>query len=336
MSTFNLFERCTAELVSQLRELGNESIEDRGTCLLREGIASDQLFIVIDGELGVVTQSARKSSEELSTLTQGALAGEMSWLEKRPPVATVEVHSRSTLLSIPRAKLDEKVKNEPGFASQFYRLIAEKLALQIKEQNTWIHRFNQDIGAIEPLRKILILFAGLDERDVHRLANLGQRHRLSPGDILLRENDPVPSLYIVMAGEADISVSIAGKDQPVGSSRRGEVLGEMTFLLPEQHKASASIQARSGLDLLAIDRLQLTQMLDSDPGLSSRFYRGLACMLSQRSRDQLLSHQLADLSRQAETELDQLDLEQLEGASRAARYFDWLCHQARDRQEFTS
>ena len=336
MTSFNLFERCTPDLVSQLRELGSELTKDRGTCLLREGMASDQLFIVIDGELSASTQSAQASNEELSTLRQGALIGEMSWLEKRPPVATVEVRSRSTLLAIPREKLDQKLKNELDFASKFYRLVAEKLALQIKDQNTWIHRFSQHSGAIEPLRKIFILFAGLDERDVHRLANLGQRHRLSPGEILLRENDPVPSLYIVMAGEANISVSIAGNDQRVGSSRRGEVLGEMTFLLPEQHKASACVQARSGLDLLAIDRRKLTQMLEADPGLSSRFYRSLACMLSQRSRDQLLSHQLADLSRQAETDIDQLDLDQLEGASRAARYFDWLCQQARDRQEFTS
>ena len=138
-----------------------------------------------------------------------------------------------------------------------------------------------------------------------------------------------------MGGEADITVSISGANQSVGSSRRGEVLGEMTFLLPEQNSAAATIQSRSGLDLLEIDSSQLMNELKLDHRLAARFYRGIGCMLSQRSRDQLLSRQLAELSRRAESDVDQLNLSQLEGATRAARHFDWLCRQARSRQEFS-
>ena len=158
---------------------------------------------------------------------------------------------------------------------------------------------------------------------------------LSRGDILLRENDPVTALYIILSGEVDVTVSIDGNDLVIGSSRRGEVLGEMTFLLPEQNLASATIQSRSGLDLLEIDASRFMQELRSDHKFASRFYRSLACMLSQRSRDQLLSRQLAERSRLAEREVDQLNLDQLEGATRAARHFDWLCRQVRSVQEFS-
>ena len=335
MDSFNLFERGTPELIQQVRELGDESNENIGTLLLREGISSDHLFIVMNGALGVTTQTAQDAKEQLSTLGQGSLVGEMSWLEKRPPVASVEVHAPSTLLSIPHANLEKLLEQDCNFATQFYRLIAEKLALQIKEQNTWVHRFSQQAETSEPLRKVLILFAGLDERDVHRLAGLGRRRMLSRGDILLRENDPVTALYIILSGEVDVTVSIDGNDHVIGSSRRGEVLGEMTFLLPEQNLASATIQSRSGLDLLEIDASRFMQELRSDHKFASRFYRSLACMLSQRSRDQLLSRQLAERSRLAEREVDQLNLDQLEGATRAARHFDWLCRQVRSVQEFS-
>ena len=56
-------------------------------------------------------------------------------------------------------------------------------------------------------------------------------------------------------------------------------------------------------------------------------------MLSQRSRDQLQRHQLGqrsqnrELAEANEDDEDSLDLQQLEGVSRGARHFDWLCRQ---------
>ena len=335
MSTFNLFERCTRELLNRLAELGDETVEDDGALLLREGMPSEQLFIVINGALSAITESALATREKLDTLERGALVGEMSWLEQRPAVASIEVRKRATLLAIPLDQLNECLKHDFEFAKQFYRMIAEKLALQIKRQNILIHRFSHHSNSHDPLRKVLVLFAELEEMDVHRLAGLGQRRRLSPEDVLFRENDPVTALHIVMGGEADITVSIAGEEHSVGSSRRGELLGEMTFLLPEQSCAAATIQSRSELDLLEIDSSLLMKELRLDHKLAVRFYRGIACMLSQRSRDQLLSRQLAELSRRAEGDLDQLTISQLEGATRAARHFDWLCRHARRRQEFS-
>ena len=55
-------------------------------------------------------------------------------------------------------------------------------------------------------------------------------------------------------------------------------------------------------------------------------FSGVACMLSQRSRDQLLIPQRAASSYQAEQNTpDQLDLHQLEAISWGARPFNWLC-----------
>ena len=55
MSTFNLFERCTRELLNRLAELGDETVEDDGALLLREGMPSEQLFIVIRWVLTLAT-----------------------------------------------------------------------------------------------------------------------------------------------------------------------------------------------------------------------------------------------------------------------------------------
>jgi len=80
------------------------------------------------------------------------------------------------------------------------------------------------------------------------------------------------------------------------------------------------------MDLLKIERSTLMAELDRNPSLAVRFYRGLACMLSRRSRDQLLSHQRATLSQRAEQDaIGSLDVDQLGAITRASRHFDWLC-----------
>jgi CRP-like cAMP-binding protein len=142
----------------------------------------------------------------------------------------------------------------------------------------------------------------------------------------MRQQDPVHCLYLIMSGEAEIRLTLSGTTRVVGSSRRGELLGEMSLLLEDQAGAAASVTSSGGMDLLAIERVRLMDALEQDPDLACRFHRGLACMLSQRSRDQLLSHRRALTSREAEAnDPDRLNLDQLGRISRAARQFDWLC-----------
>ena len=114
----------------------------------------------------------------------------------------------------------------------------------------------------------------------------------------------------------------------VGSSRRGELLGELTLLTNEAQGATATVRSAGGMELLELDKTVLNQALQDDPSLAERFYRSLSCMLSQRSRDQLLARQLASRSQEAERESDEgdeLDLTQLGGINRAGQQFNSLC-----------
>jgi len=83
------------------------------------------------------------------------------------------------------------------------------------------------------------------------------------------------------------------------------------------------------MELLEIDKTKLNQLLNADPNLAEHFYRSLSCMLSQRSRDQLLSQRLASLSKNAELEDgdddEELDMTQLGGINRAGQRFNRIC-----------
>ena len=326
MPSFSLFDHASPALLEWFKGAGTSRALEAGSTLIREGQAGKCLSVLLNGSLSVTTTNRQELQDQLATLSPGSLVGEMSWLEQRPAVASVTAREASTVLELPVRELERCDEEAPALAAELHQLIAQKLAIQIQEQNAWVHRLNNAPAPVEALRKVLVLFAQLHEQDVHRLAQLGHVQKLMPDAVLLHQGEPVPALYLVLSGEAEILLNLTGTTQMVGSSRRGELLGEMSLLLKEQDGAAASVHTAAGMDVLAIDLQQLQSALAQDPKLASRFYRGLACMLSQRSRDQLLSHQRAAASQQAELDaIDRLDLSELAAISRAARHFDWLC-----------
>ena len=326
MPPFSVFDRASPELMRWMESIGISCSVQATNRLIREGDFSARVLVLLEGCLSVTTSDAQQRLNQLATVEPGGLVGEMSWLEQRPAVANITAEIDSTVLELPTQDLDQLELQHPAMAAELHRLIAQKLAVQIQRQNAWVHRLTTAPFQWEALRKVLMLFASLEEQDVHRLASLGKLEIVQADSELLQQGAEVPALYLILSGEAEILLTRSGTTQLVGSSRRGELLGEMTLLLDDQMGASAGVRSEQGMDLLSIERPKLQAELKRNPAFASRFFRGVACMLSQRSRDQLHTQKRAASSYEAEQNaLDQLDLNQLEAISRAARHFDWLC-----------
>ena len=326
MPPFNVLESANSELRTWLLVNGESMSFPSETVLIKEGERNPNPMVLLTGRLNVTTSNKQQYQEQLSSLTSGCLVGEMSWLEKRPAVATITTSGDCTVLRLSLQQLELLDKQQPALAAELHHVIAQKLAVQIQGQNVWAHRLQIDHGPVEALRKVLTLFATLQEQDIYSLARLGRLHRVQPQTVLLNQGDEVSSIYLVLSGEAEIVFTSDGRPEVVGTSGRGELLGEMSLLLNDQQGASAGVRSSQGMDLLMIKRSSLIAELERNPSLAARFYRGLACMLSRRSRDQLLSYQRAAISQLAEQEaICPLDVDQLSAIARASRHFDWLC-----------
>ena len=325
---FNFLTAASRDLQSCLANEGTVREHEQGVVLIEEGHVSDRVIIVLDGDVDINTTDHQGNSQRLAVLSAGAMVGEMSWREKRPAVADVGTATPCKILDLNVAVLDELSQRQPTVAAEWQRLVAQKLASQIQSQNAWIHRYEGPGEEIEPLRKVLVLFAELNDQDVNTLARLGSLRRISHGDVLLHQGQEVPSMFLILAGEAEIFVEINGINKRVGSSRRGELLGELTLLDNTAQGATATVQSSGGMELLELNKTDLNRALQEDPTLAGRFFRSLSCMLSQRSRDQLLARQLAARSQRAEGNSDagdELDLGQLGGINRAGQRFNTLC-----------
>jgi bacteriocin-type transport-associated protein len=301
-----------------------------GTLLIDEGVEEESVYIVLDGTARVLTSRQEGGNVELARLHRGALTGEMSFLDGSLPVASMVAAEDCRVLAVDRQRLQAAIDGSPLLTRQLYRLFAEKLSAQLREQNAFILRIPG--SEVEPLRKVLIVFAELSEADVAWLSRTGRVLHLEAGDRLIQQGEVVPDLYVILKGNLRVLLAAAGMEREVGTSRRGEILGEMS-LLAEQGLASAGVHAAGPVDVLAVDKQVLKTRIVADDAFAGRFFRALALLLSQRSRDQLRGHGLARQATLAEGMMgseqiedeDVLDLDTMSRITTAGHRFDWLC-----------
>src|SRR5438094_850101 len=84
-----------------------------GEVLIKQGEPVDAVYIVLEGSLSVRAQS--DSDSEIARLGSGEIVGEMSFVDARPPLATVIALELSLVLSIPRTQLTDKLEEDAAF-----------------------------------------------------------------------------------------------------------------------------------------------------------------------------------------------------------------------------
>lgn len=116
--------------INWLIQVGQREEIPPGTVLIQEGESVDTLYILLDGAL-VVSISALEG-RQIAHLATGEVVGEMSFIDARPPSATVQTLETSVVLAIPRPILAEKLQQDVVFAARFYRALAILLSHRLR------------------------------------------------------------------------------------------------------------------------------------------------------------------------------------------------------------
>lgn len=144
MSSFSLLERASAELLNWLHETAQVQSIEKNTPLLREAEINQKVVLLLKGQLILTSTILKREVDVLGDLSIGDLVGEMSWLEQQPAFATTTAKTGAMVLEIPFKSLDSLQNSNPAIAAELNRLLAQKLALQIQEQNIWVHRLKEN------------------------------------------------------------------------------------------------------------------------------------------------------------------------------------------------
>jgi CRP-like cAMP-binding protein len=112
--------------IEWLAREGKVNCVPAGTILIRERIPIDCLYILLDGQLSV--RVGPDGGSEIAILQCGDIVGEISFVDSRPPSASVVAVQDSFLLALPRSTLAAKLELDVAFAARFYHAVASFLA----------------------------------------------------------------------------------------------------------------------------------------------------------------------------------------------------------------
>ncbi len=110
-----------------IASLGKSVGVDKNQVLIREGEPVDSLFILLDGCLDIV-----RGGHQVLTVHSGEILGEVSFVNSRPPMATVTAAVYSKVLAIPRDLVGTRLASDAGFAARFFRALATLLAARLR------------------------------------------------------------------------------------------------------------------------------------------------------------------------------------------------------------
>jgi CRP-like cAMP-binding protein len=133
--------------------------------------------------------------------------------------------------------------------------------------------------ALRALLKSSVLFRGLPDAELAKLANFARTVRYAARQPIYRRGDPGDSMMIVVSGRVIISsLSRAGTEVILNIIDPGEVHGEISFL--DGGERSADATAEVATELLVLHRRDLMPVLRSNPQVGI----GLLEILCQRIR----------------------------------------------------
>lgn len=150
------------------------------------------------------------------------------------------------------------------------------------------------------MKKVLYILGLLQDRDIEWMTSVGNKVKLKPGDVLVREGEPFNSISIIADGE--VAVSVVGKT--VATIGAGEVVGEISLL--DSRPPSATVTATTDTLVLSISVHDLKARLASDVGFAARLYQALGVFLAQRLRRNNLQLTIGT-SREIDDILDEMD-----------------------------
>jgi CRP-like cAMP-binding protein len=127
--------------------------------------------------------------------------------------------------------------------------------------------------------KSIPLFGGLSGRDREFLARNMDEVNFAAGEVLIREGESNHTLFVLMDGEVEISVS----GQPRRTMRPGDFFGEIS--MDKLILATASVVAKTPVHALVMSREQYRALSGSAPTLA----RLQAAIGDRLAHDRMLS-----------------------------------------------
>ena len=216
-----LFGELSSLALEQLVSKMSIREEPPGTTIIQEGDKGGELFVVVEGVLSVVKKGPPKI--KVGKLGEGSFFGEIAIVTDLPRQASVVSESEVKLLEISRELVVELIQDHPEMVSVLVRFFRRRM--------------------VEIILKTSPLFSPLDNSLRRDLAKRFKFLEVDPNVRFIKQSRPIPGLFAILCGEAEVSAVYGGKTNILAELGPGDVVGETSLL--SGRKSAHSVTAKS-------------------------------------------------------------------------------------------
>ncbi|MBL4636100.1 MAG: cyclic nucleotide-binding domain-containing protein [Kofleriaceae bacterium] len=172
-----------------------------------EGEAGESFFMVASGQVRVYRKGTSGESEEIATLSENAVFGEMALLSNQPRSASVVVVGEADLIELTRSSL-------------------HSIADELSQVATALHEFTHE-RLLENLMARSPLFAPFTPVEQRDLLRRFSEHDVAAETEIIAEGDEGRGIFVVLSGQLSV---IRGQDLLLATMKTGDVFGEIAVV----------------------------------------------------------------------------------------------------------
>ena len=218
-----------------------------GAFVIREGEPGNAFFFVAGGELRVFATDGLGRQTELAKLGEGAVFGEMALLSAQPRSASVACVTDVDVLEVGRQSLSQLADELGAVAEALHGFTRERLLGNLLATSPLFKPFNR-----------------LQQRDLLRRFT---SHDVAPNTVVIDEGEEGRGLFVVLAGDLDVSRKTSDGVVPLGTLKTGDVFGEMALL--RNARTTATVTAQRPATVLFLAREYIAKIVAAVPEIRS-------------------------------------------------------------------
>lgn len=258
LENLEFFKNLTNDQQNAMIGTFEDGMFDKGECIVSRG-ARAQFILVMDGEVGVLSESAQPPNLKQ---TEGEPGNEASGAEGTAPAA------------LPKDGLEKMIEKtlRPGTCYGEHNLLenTDMPTFLVASTRVRVHRIGYDmlcsalnaplkdlirVNEIKRVLQDIFLFKSLYEDQIDRTVKALQQKKYKDGEVVVQQGDPANNFYLIQSGV--IRVMRDGKT--LRTLGKWDYFGERGLLL--QEKRSATCQAEGACVCLVLDSAVFTDIV---------------------------------------------------------------------------
>jgi CRP-like cAMP-binding protein len=212
--------------------------------LFAEGEAGSSMYIIVQGKLRVLRESAEGQEITLAIVGEGSFIGEMALLNDMPRTATIVAEDDCLLLELDRKTYEGLAAEHPAMVKVMKRFYKNRLIANLLRTSPVFLPFSPD-----EKKNIIEKF---------------KSRNLPRGKDLLTKGETGDGLYVLLSGRCEVLHADGdGTEVVLAELKEGDVFGEMSMLTNEP--VSATIRAITPCVVLRLPKRDFGTLIMTHP-----------------------------------------------------------------------